>query len=414
MNSSQFSLKQVLLPVILVFLIIALLFMAIPKAFNQPERNLIDPNLRGEAAVNAVKALRPEDRKSLSMRERQRLTAEPFDVSALDNLALLEDLDNHAEAAQSIALEASDRSLRNIQSQFRALRLYLLKKDYAKASYHLDGILVSDPQMAPSLYPSISALFNDDAAVELLAKTMNRNPPWRSSLVNALVENDNTSQLAFKLFSQLRRTGGAPDKYELLSYLKKLTSSNQYERAYFVWLDSLDETALRKVGNVFDGGFDLEPKNQIFDWSVYPFSKADIGVIQRRDNLKNRVLRLSFYNTTEQFGNVSQMTRLRPGQYVFSGSHLANAFKVAGGLKVQIICVEAGSALGESKPFVDSSPWQSFSFEFKVPDEKCAVQLLRIISASPAILDAKLDGEILFDDFSILEKLQNDNQQKTP
>jgi hypothetical protein len=414
MNTPLVSFKRLFMPSVLGWMIAGLLFFAAPTIFYQQERSLISPDLQGEAAVNAIKALSAEQRKVLSEREKQRLFVEPLDLSALNNIALLESLENHADAAQAIALEASNRSLRDIQSQLSALRLYLIKKDYAKASYHLDGILVSDPLLAPSLYPSISTLINDDAAAELLAKILNRNPPWRSGFITALVENDKTSQLAFKLFSQLRKSGGAPDKYELLSYLRKLTASNDYDRAYFVWLDSLDETALLKVGNVFDGGFDLEPKNLIFDWSVYPFTNAEVGVIQKQDNSKNRVLRLSFYKTTEQFGNVSQMIRLHPGHYAFSGTYMANGFKAAGGLKAQVICIEVGSALGESEPFVSSSPWQSFGFEFKVPVEKCTVQLLRIISASPAILDAKLDGEILFDDFKITDKSQGDDKQKVP
>jgi hypothetical protein len=406
--------KRLFMPSALGCLIFGLFFLAAPTVFNQQERNLINPDLKGDAAIKAIKAFSVEERRTLSKRERQRLSVEPLDLSALNNIALLEGLANHTEAAQAIALEASNRSLRDIQSQLSALRLYLIKKDYAKASYHLDGLLVSEPLFAPKLYPSINTLINDDAAAELLAKTLNRNPPWRSGFITALIENDKTSQLTFKLFSQLRKTGGAPDKYELLAYLRKMTASGDYEGAYFVWLDSLDETALLKVGNVFDGGFDLEPKNQIFDWSVYPFTNAEVGVIQKQDNSKNRLLRLSFYNTTEQFGNVSQMTRLRPGHYTFSAAYMANAFKAAGGLKVQVVCIEAGSALGESEPFVVSSPWQTFGFEFRVPNEKCAEQLLRIISASAAALDARLDGEILFDDFKITDQSQSDNRQKAP
>ena len=374
---------------------------SIPIWTTSAVRNIIDPTLSGDAAIKALSALKGEQRAALLEREKKRLAAEPLDISAINNLAVLESLSGNAKPAEAYALQSASRTLRDTQSQLGALRLYLIQKDYAKAMYHLDGILVSDPELGTSVFPSVGSLLGDDDATVELAKTLNRNPPWRKDFLFWLNANDKNDQMTFKLFNQLRKQGGVASTSEILEYLRKLIAHKNYDRAYFVWLDSLDQTALLKVGNVFDGNFDLDAKNQYFDWNLYPFANGEIGVVTKRDDEKNRVLRLSFYNTTEVFANVEQYMRIRPGTYQFDGEETANGLKAVAGLKFVVYCADMGTVLGESPVFRDSTPWQKFSFNFAIPEADCQTQLLRLQSASTAVLDAKLDGEILFDSFKI-------------
>ena len=368
---------------------------------GQPERDLVNPGLEGDAITKALTSLTEHQRAALMKREMERIKTEPLDRSALDNLSLLESLSNNTSQAEAFALESASRTLRDVQSQLSVLNLYIVKKDYAKAMYHLDSILVSDPQLAPSLFPGVVANLEDDNSMNQFAKTLNRNPPWRGEFFTWLNANDKSDELTFKIFNQLRKQGGEVTTFETLDYLRKIISRRDYDRAYFVWLDSLDPFALRKVGNIFDGDFDLEAKNLYFDWTLYPLVNSEIGIVARRNDPTNRALRLAFYNSTEMFANALQYLRLRSGSYLFTGQEAANGFKTVAGLKLFVFCVDSGALLGESIAFRDSAAWQNFSFEFKVPDEACQTQVLRIQSASPAVLDAKMDGEVLFDSFDV-------------
>jgi hypothetical protein len=399
--SAGVRLSRLVMPLCLACLVAALIVMAFPIWTTVPTRNLIDPALSGDAAVKALTGLTERQRATFQEREKKRLAAEPLDVSALNNLAVLESLAGNTKSAEAYALESASRTLRDTQSQVGALRLYLIRKDYVKAMYHLNGALVSDPELGNSVFPSVGSLLADDEATAQLAKTLNQNPTWRKDFLFWLNANDKNDQLTFKLFNQLRKQGGGATTSEILEYLRKLVAHKNYDRAYFVWLDSLDQTALLKVGNLFDGNFDLEAKNQYFDWNFYPFANGEIGIVPKRDDDKDRVLRLSFYNTTEPFANVEQYLRIRPGVYQFSGEETANSLKAVAGLKFVVYCAGSGAVLGQSPAVHDSNPWQKFSFEFTIPDDTCQTQLLRLQSASTAVLDAKMDGEILFDSLAI-------------
>jgi hypothetical protein len=400
-----------LLPLIFVLLIAGLVFEGLPMLLGRPERSLVDPGLEGEAVAKALSLLKQDQRIVLMKREKDRIKAEPLDRSALNNLSLLESLADNTGAAEAYALESSTRTLRDVQSQISALRLYLIKKNYAKAMFHLDGILVSEPELGPKLYPSVASLLGDEEAAVHLAKTLNRNPPWRSGFFAWLNANGADDQASFKIFNLLRKQGGAVSNSEVLGYLQKLVTSKNYERAYFVWLDSLDQAALRKVGNVFDGGFDGEAKNQYFDWTFYAFANGEISIVPKRDDPKERVLRLSFYNSTEMFGHVFQYLRLKPGAYRFAGEETANDLEAVGGLRFVVSCADTGAVLSGSSVFLDTTPWQPFSFNLNVPTEGCTTQILRLQSASSAVLDAKLDGEILFDNITITSAETNSLEQ---
>ena len=382
-------------------LVVTQVIMTFSLFMTPPARNIIDPELSGDDAVKALKALSKEQRTTFVVQEQRRLSDVPLDVAALNNLAVLESLAGNTKSAEAYVLESASRTLRDVQSQLGALRFYLGNKDYAKAMFHLDGILVSKPEFGNIVFPAVSALLDDDAAAAELARTLNRDPPWRKNFVIWLNANDKNDQATLKLYGQLRKQGGGALPSELLEYLRTQMANKNYDRAYFVWLDSLDQTALLKVGNVFDGNFELNTKNQYFDWNLYPFENGEIGIVAKRDDNQNRVLRLSFYNSIKKFANIEQYLRIGPGAYQFEGEVAANGLRAEAGLKFVVSCADTAAALGESSAFRVSKPWEKFSFNFNVPDVGCQTQLLRLQSASTAVLEVKLEGEILFDSLKI-------------
>ena len=397
----QTGATTLLLPVLIGVLVVAVAVLGAFNAISSPERSLVDPSLEGKAAVDALAALTPEQLANLVEREKRRLTAEPLDVTALNNLAILEDLSKNPGKSEAYVVESASRTFRDTQAQLTALRAYATDKNFERAMYHLDGVLVSDPDLRERLFPSVAGLLQSPDALEAFVKRLNRSPPWRKDFLYWLNNNDANDLLTFRLFGQLRKQGGSVTDSELLEYLRRLIGKHQYDKAYFVWLDSLNQNALLKVGNIFDGEFDLEPKNQFFDWSISRFNNAELGIVKGTDKARGRVLRLSFFGSVEKFDHVSQYLRLKPGTYSFEGHHAAANLRAPDGLKITLSCAVSGEILGESEAFRESTPWRSFTFGVNVPADGCQTQYMRLRSASAAILDAKLDGEMQFDGFRI-------------
>jgi hypothetical protein len=379
----------------------ALCAVGAPGLISPPDRDIISPNLVGDAVAKAITALAPEQRETLIKRERNRLQSEPLDSSALDNLSILESLENNSGKAEAFASESARRSLRNVQAQLSILRIYLKNQDYANAMFSLDGVLMSEPQLKDQLFPSVASVINNEQALHELAKVLNRNPAWRGAFFLWLGNNDKSDQVTFRLFNSLRKQGGQPSSEELQAYINTLFGNKDYDRAYFVWLDSLDQNELKKVGNVFDGGFDLEPKNRNFDWTIIPFANAEMTIVPRGEDQTKRALRLSFFNSKSLFGHVFQFLRLQQGHYRFEGEEAGQNFRSPGGLKFTVSCADTGAVLGSSEVFDTTAPWKTFSFDFAIPAESCLLPILRLQSASSAVLDTAMNGEILFDNIKI-------------
>jgi hypothetical protein len=390
------SLLAVIIVLVAVITMVGVIGITSPRV-----RDIVPPDLVGESAVRALKLLKPEAREAMVLREKNRLRDEPLDSSTLDNLSILESLANNPQISVSFASESARRSLRNTASQLNVLGNNLQKKEYALVMYHLDGILVSEPQLGNQLFPSLATIIAEDSALDALTKVLIRNPPWRAQFFSWTNSNDKSGQIMFRLFGSLRKQGDGPSDSELQAYIAALFDHKAYDRAYFVWLDSLGRNELRKVGYVFDGNFDLDAGNKRFDWNLITFANAEIGIAPRRQGQTDRALHLSFYHSAGVFGHVFQYLRLQQGRYHLEGEQSAWNFQSPGGLRLIVYCSETGVALGGSEAFKSPAPWKQFSFDFEVPAESCLLPILRLQSASTAILDTAMNGEILFDKIKI-------------
>jgi hypothetical protein len=399
MNRQQ-SLTSKLLVIAMGAAALALVTIAFVSPLRE-SRDLVEENVAAGNEAEVLANLDAAKRQNLQLREEGRLKKEPLDASALVNLWVLIGLDGNEKDAQPFALEASQRSLRDPMAQLVAVRAYLEKKDLKQAFHHLDGLLTANPEMYQSTYPSVLSLLGTSEAVAALADVLKRNPNWRNPLLLWLIRHDTSNQITFRLFGEIRKAGGEIYDGELRSYLAWLLQQKANEKAYFVWLDTLDQTQLLKVSSIFDGQFDLDARNLSFDWNIDSFANADISIAQRPDASGNRNLRLVFYNSNNSFGHVYQYLRLQPGKYVINGEWSASNLVGGAGLRWRLTCVEKSAMVGQTQAFNQSSPWTAFTSEFEVPGDGCQTQFLRLQTASDAVLDAKLDGELRFDNMRI-------------
>jgi hypothetical protein len=368
-------------------------------------RDLIDTTLKPEVAAKALIALSPESRAALILREADQLLHEPLDLLALSNLSVLKSLNGEQKTADAMVLEAARRSLRDAQTQVSAIRLSLTANDYEKAFYHFDGLLTSQPEIATSAFQALLGIPKRSEVARAMANLLLRDPPWRNAFMNWVATADPSGLLAYEIFNNLKKRDGKVQDWEIRTYFANQFIFKNHERAYFVWLDSLTNEELKKAGGIFDGDFDLKPRNLLFDWTIDPISNVDVGVAARPEDVKNKSLRLLFFNSTKPFGHVYQFLRLPAGKHTFNGEWTASNLRTPAGLFWTLSCIEGGGQVMQSESFAQSAPWSRFKVEISIPEANCQTQMLRLVTASNAVLDAAIDGEIRFDSLKISSAL---------
>ena len=397
------KLINVLLVAVVAAELSVVVYLAAAAGVQVSRPGLVSDRETPEEAGKTLLSLPQDQIALLAEREKIRLSSEPLDLQALSNLSLLASLAGHKVAAQELSQEAANRSLRDPFTQLSAAETQLQNTNYARAFYHVDALLSSQPGLDDKIFPMLGSLLDNVGAVPELAKTLAAEPRWRTSFTTWLAGNDSMGQRAFALFNAIRSAQGGVKPEEMRALIENQIKQKNYDKAYFYWLDSLGPAELAKAGNLFDGQFTFEPNNQYFDWNIVPAQNVDVSIVPVNKENVGRELRLSFINNTAIYGHVFQYLHLRPGQYEMSGKWASSTLTTSGGLRWTTACLESSQAIGNSQTFATASPDEAFRFAINVPEIGCDFQVLRLVTASSAVLDAKINGDIRFQQLQIEE-----------
>jgi len=366
---------------------------------SKPARNLVAESANTQEMTAALLQMGDAEKLALVAREKQRMIAEPLDISALNNLAILKNLSGDKSGADLLLQEASNRTWHDPLAQFSAMKSGLAAADYERAFKHLDGLLTTLPNSAETVLPLVLPALDDEAALKALSNVLKRNPPWRNSFTAWLKSKDQQATISYQLLAAMRRDGLPDSDVELRQVLEQMMAAKLYERAYYVWLDSLDPNSLLKVRGLFDGQFSLPARNLFFDWNLTSPANSTVHITD--DAAGRQKLRLEFYKMDNHFNGVFQYLRLSPGSYQIGGDWAAHDLKASEGLVWQISCVEVAKILGASQRFKEPSTEAKFTFKLTVPTESCATQKLELVSASNLALELSLDGDISFSNLNL-------------
>ena len=367
----------------------------------KPPRLLIEDAKTPSLILAELTNLPTDQYKILVQRERERLRDEPLDITALNNLAILDRISGNNKEATALLLEASSRTLHDPLAQFTAMKDGIDRADYVTAFRHLDGLLTTLPTAANEVFPMIAPTLTDNNSVDAMAAELARNPPWRRTFLDYLNKGDTASTLSYQLVVAMRKAGVQGTGSDLQAILSKLVNAAQYDQAFFIWLDSLEPAELSKVRGLYDGDFTLPAANRYFDWNIYPSPNSTVTITAGKSG--HGQLRLEFVKSEKAFDGVFQFLRLTPGNYNFVGNWGANGFTAVQGLVWRLKCAESGALAGESEHFKTSVVQSGFTFTVTVPADGCVTQRLDLINASALTLDLPLDGEIFFSDLSITQ-----------
>jgi tetratricopeptide (TPR) repeat protein len=377
--------------------------LALPERMTtQGENNLVEGNLEGDALVKALRALSPQELDALELRETGAFERNPLDVKILQNLALIAGLRNQTHKQEQLALILPLYSKRDIASQLASANILLARGQVDEALDHLDAMLRANPETGPSVFPTIAGLVLQQKGNAKLARLLDSGAHWRRALLDYAINADEEGQAGYEILKSLRKEKLDIKDEELRALVSKLVKSNRIDKAYFVWLDFIATDDLRFVSTVFDGGFDREPKNMIFDWTLTPRQNARIGVENRLGSTVNRNLALEFLSDKGVFANVKQYLRLLGGEYKMTFEYMGKNLKAQQGLIWTLRCINEKSTLGQSQNFFQSGPWANYEFSFVVPEDNCDTQVLTLESASRAALDTQISGQMYFDSIKIV------------
>jgi hypothetical protein len=378
----------------------------LPGFFRQAESQLLVSDAKSpEDAEQALTKLSATELDGLSARERARLEAEPLDRTALQNLTLVAALQGKKDQQEQLALVLASYARRSVKAQVAAIEILFGKGDYANALEHIDGVLRSgspNSQARKLIFDGLSKVVTDSRPRVALVKKLAENPPWREQLLKHIFASDKDGRLGYELISEMRQAKSPPSQDELRGYLASAFEKKLYDLAYFVWLDSLEPAELSRSGLIFDGSFDLVPKNLNFGWNLLRAPTFRAGFEQALSGKKDTSLSVNFFDSRENFYHVFQHVMLQPGSYDLKGVFMSDNFRSEGGLKWRFRCLNAAQTiLAESEAFKQPSPESPWRMTFEVPPADCQVQFLRLESASRATADQRYKGRVFFDNLEI-------------
>jgi hypothetical protein len=371
------------------------------------DKSLVAGATAEREVLDGLKKLSPKQLQDLTARELESFKSNPLDKLALQNLAVLAELQGDSAKSEKLALVLSDYGRRSVAAQLAAVQINIAAKDFKNAFDRMDGVLRASPELSDKLFPLMTSQLADKSAQTAMGEILARDPPWRDTLLKNAAEQDGQASLAYAILTAIRGAKAEIKDSEKRLVIEKLIKASQFDSAYFIWLDLLPPAELALVRNVFDGGFDTLPRQLFFDWNVPPRKNARIEVATRPGSAQDRAIALDFFADFQGKEFVYQFLRLSPGIYDMTFEVLADGLKSDSGVVWRISCLGNPENIGESQPVVASGPWTKSQFALTVPETACATQLLRLESRGRAKLDKEISGRLMFDNIVISKPGEN-------
>jgi hypothetical protein len=369
----------------------------------------VPANTAQEHVLETLKAIPLEKRNRLAKSVADQLQKSPLDLTHILQLAALASASGDEKQSEVLTLLAANRSHDDASLQANALQIELKHKDFTAALNRIDNLFNTAPQLYGDLLKTLVNFAQNGESFPALIKKLAEKPSWRPSFIPTLAaEKTVEASTLYAVFSELRKIQSNETPEEMHSVLDRLIKDQQFDKAYFMWVDSLTDVQLKKAGTIFDGGFDLPVDNQFFSWTIIPQANVEARTVQRGPGSTDMVYRIDFEPGRTPYAATSQVLRLPSGPFKFTGEAKSENLKTSNGLVWRVTCLgQNPKIIGESPRAIGSQPWARFSVDFLVPEEDCAQQILRLDLDAPTPLDTQVEGSASFDSFAIDPVVEN-------
>ena len=308
-----------------------------------------------------------------------------------------------AEQAEKAAYFSSKQWPSHSYVHAHLLNYWLLQDNKQKIFEELNVLLIRNPALRKSIYPTLD-LWAKDSKLRLLFTPYILSPPswWNSYFARVSYAKNNLSELNY-FYSERRNSNVALSESEVHSMTRRLIKEKKWKKARLVWLDGLSDDLKKYDQLLFDGGFESGLVNQPFSWqwSKSKIFKASVGSTY---GVKGRkALHIKFKrNKSINFKHVSQKLILPSGKYTLGMRARIDGSIGEKGLKWRIRCIgNKASMVGETESFIARKSWYSLLVPIEIPKENCAVQELRLEATSKYVHHQVFSGALWFDDIKI-------------
>ena len=301
-----------------------------------------------------------------------------------------------ADAARLFEVAAA-RGPRDLPSQTWLANRALARGDFPAALTRIDIILRVEPELGPKIFPVLAALALRAREQPAVAHILERQPPWRPTFMQNLLRSTPDSAAVFGLVELLRHAPHGLSDDELGWWLDRLITEHRWPTAYLTWAASLDPAQRESIGNVFDGGFELEPSQQGFGWRFGRPPGARVSQEQVTGAAGTLALRVAFEDRRIPFQDVRQLLALSPGSYLFSGRSRLEQLRTERGLIWQLSCAEDNRVIAETEPFAGNHGWRIFEQSVTIPADNCGAQWLTLLLPARIPAEQRIGGTAWFD-----------------
>ncbi|MEZ5855391.1 MAG: hypothetical protein R3D67_11885 [Hyphomicrobiaceae bacterium] len=310
--------------------------------------------------------------------------------------------DERAEAPRPYFTLAARMSLRESRAIYWLLGRSVARSDYASAVKYADQLLRTNSRSATLVVPVLTQLVELPEARDAVLAALATDPPWRRLFFSSMLGQIRDARTPLDIMLAAQKAGRPPTPDELAGYMQFLIGRNFYQLAYYTWLQFLTEDQLASTGLLFNGSFESPFSGYPFDWSVSSGAGTRVERAPIPEHNGRRALRVDFVSGRVQFGGVSQVVLLSPGQHVLKGRYRGE-LDGKRGLRWRVRCMAAPARkLGETDMQFGPMPmWHDFELRFEVPSEGCDAQQIRLDLDARSSSEQLVRGTMWYDELVI-------------
>ena len=362
--------------------------------------------------------LNPADAESLLEIQSQlelALRKDPLNARALSLLGQVVQLQGDDQRTEQIMQAAANRSLHNYYPAYLMLVKSYEDQDFKAAVRYADALMRASGRNVGAVVRILAKMAETPEGSAELERVLKTNPPWRAGFFRQLKKHITDARTPLNLFLALENTAAAPTPGERADYIRFLVERRLYDVAYYVWLQFLPDEQTSGLGDLFNGNFEVTPTGIPFDWNFGNQAGVIVEVTNHPDS-DGHALFMKLGPGRVNLGDIEQLVVLPAGKYRFQGLSKIDLLSKKG-LFWQVSCIGTPKAKTKSEP-IGRGPtiegrdlaWNSFSFDFTVPNIDCPAQSVRLSSAARAASDQFMSGSVWFDDLEITREAADQPQ----
>lgn len=320
----------------------------------------------------------------------------PSDGSYLSLLGLIE-LDPSAPDQSQPRFSAALRiTPTEIQALLHSFAYALSKNDSDLAIRHLSVISRRWPDQWSRVVPYLPALLATREGLAAAASVIGDNTESRRQMISSLTADPATTPLAANLLNAWKTRGVPADELRRLTRntSNALFKNEQYDQAYFLFRQMMDEEQEDIAGYVHNGRFQQKPTGAMFDWVI----SAQTGA---RMTLGPSGLNIRFLDAPVRFSGLQQYLRLPPGSFSLRIDYSTLDLRAPKPLKFVLSCLP-GPELAQTELSAGTNATTTAQAAFTVPGTGCKAIRLSLANDFQALSwSNRYSGELSVHEVSV-------------